>query len=466
MRALLETNRPESVLQVSDELIRQEHDSVDLHRISAEAADRLGLPDRALNHRKQLWRLDREDVSTAMKVLESVGSAEDEASREWREELLYYAETNPRLAKALARHGLATNDPKLFAPAASTFAAHDPAACGDLLLLAEQNGLLPSASKALGRVLDSPNLPSRLLRALRDIGRSWAAQAAEAAERGDFAEASRLAVASAEALGEQHGGSRGLRAVAATMLTRARELAASEQAEQVVELCAGCTAVVLARPRLALELARALKSLGRTDEAAAIAVQAAHAFPEDLPVAMTAARMLEKEDVAGAADFYARVGELDVEGRHEAEVAQARERAARLATLQLAPALESGDFEKAARLVAVQRSWGDPSRAAHASARLLKAMQVQFKALDPERDNVRRQALLERMLELAPEDPLLIKQAATEAMRTKRFGDALGFWEQLSAAAPDDEAVGKGLTRCRLLLGGSQAQARESVSAG
>lgn len=459
MRALVEIGEPRRALEISDLLLKQEHESIDLHRISAAAADQVDMHERALEHRKSLWRLDRADVATAIRVLESIAGEGEDADREWREELAYFARSNPKLAEALLRHALTTRDADLFGTSAEALATQDALAAGELLLYAQGTDLLLPASKAIGLVLASHNLPSRLLRSLRDLGRQWGADAIVAGEQCDFDTAAKLAVASFEALGEQHGGLRGLRTVAAAMLTRARQLAAEGESQKIIDLCEGRDLLVMARPRLALELFRALDAVGRRDEAVALATRAANLFPSDVTVAIAAARLLTEHDVGLAAKFYENAAAGDEEGRYSDEIARFRESASGLALAQIGENIAAGRFAEAIRILPLLRSGHHKQRAEEERERLYRAMRTELDRSRTERNAQRRQTILSQLIEFAPEDPSLLKEAATEATNDGRFGDALRLWEQLARTSPGDEDARKALTRCRMLLGeGKQAK--------
>ncbi|WP_205480850.1 hypothetical protein [Sphingomonas arenae] len=462
MRSLFEMGRPEQALSIALSLLHEEHETESVRLVAASASEQLGRIDDALAQWKALWRLDRTNLDAAMKAMTLASQAGSSSEPEWREELGYFSRRDARLAKALTRHALSTSDGPLFADAVTALAAAEPGTAADLLLQADACGMAVPASKAVGLILERTDLPTRTVRALRDLARAWGEAAIAAAEEHRFEEAARLATASAEALGSHSGASKALRTVGALMLPVARELAAAGRPEEVLVLLDDKRPVVLSRPRLALELLRAQIALERADDARALALEATALFPDDMVLALAAARHLKTSDLAEAALLYGRVGEADAEGRHAAEVARFRAAAASEAPQHIRAAVEQLNFRTAFGLLSMLSE--EPAAAERERAEIIEAMRRFLSQSAADRSGSQVAETRELLLQLVPTDPVALAQAATTAMERHDYPEALSYWERLAEADPSSTEARNGMVRCRLLLGEPASEAR--VAAG
>jgi tetratricopeptide (TPR) repeat protein len=459
MRACLELDEDAEALRLAESLIDDEIDSAALRLGAATAADRLGARGNAQLHWKALSRLDRKNVEAALRVLQGVVEEGPEAETEWREELTYFAQHDAKLAEALVRHAAANSDSGLFAVAIDALARNDPAGAGDILLQFEDSPLVFAASGAVGRVLSFDGLPSRLIKAMREIGRAWGMQSIELAAQDRLEDAAALANASADALGDNMA-NKGQRAVAAAMLVRARELAREGQAQAVLDLCEAHDGIVMARPRLALELSRALQSLGREDDAADVARRATERFPDDLPVAVQAGRLLQRRDLAAAADIYRRASAIDPDRRFGDEISAFWSDFAQRAPEQADKHVAAGEFEPALGLLRIMADdGGDKHAAARQHDAICDALRDRIGSLRNEDQLQQRAQLLEVLLRERPDDPFALNEAASAAMDSGDFDSALGLWQRLSAADPENDNARSGMVRCRLLLRDADADA-------
>lgn len=450
MRSLFETGRLDEALAIALRLLQEEHENAGIHLIAANAAEQLGRPELALHHWKALWRLERTNKDAALKAASLASQTGSSSDPEWREELSYFACRDSRLASAFARHALKARDSELFATASDALAEMEPGTAADLLVEAEGSGLTLAACHAVGRVLARTDLPTRTIRTLRDLARGWGDAAVAAAEAQRFEEAARFAAASAEALGNHSGASRALRTVGAMMLPHARELAASGRHHDVLSLLEDKRPVVMARPRLALELVKALIAVGRDAEARGLALEATALFPEDMALALAAARNLKSTDLAEAGRLYARVAEADAEGRHLAEVERFRNMARGLAPAQISEALEALQFDRAIALATLLSD--DPSASENERARIANAMRSTLAAppthLTPEETS----AIGRLLLQLNPNDGPALRHAAQQAMDEGDYTMALTYWQHLAESDPTSTHAKNGIVRCRLLL--------------
>jgi hypothetical protein len=463
MRACLELGHDAEALALAEGLIDEEIDNSALRLGAATAADRLGARDKAQSHWKSLSRLDRKNVHAALRVLQGVAEEGPDAESEWRQELGYFAQHDSKLAEALARHAAAHADAALFAASVDALARNEPVAAGDLLLQFDNSPLVFAASRAVGRVLSSEGLPSRLIKAVREIGRGWGMQSIALAEQGRLEEAASLADASADALGDNMA-NKGQRAVAAAMLVRARELASEGRSPAVLDLCHAHDGIVMSRPRLALEVARALQSTGREDEAAELARRAAERFPDDLPVTVLAARLWQRRDLAAAALLYRRAGAIDADGRFAEEIAAFWPEFALRAPERVDAHVDAGEFEPALSLAAIMAEAGNDD-AGRQRARICDAIRDRIAALGSDEERQERRRLVDLLLREQPDDPFALGEAATAATESGDFAQALILWQRLAAADAGNDSARNGIVRCRLLLSDTEGGQERAVSA-
>lgn len=464
MRVHLALGQPEATLEVADELLNEEHESAELHETAAKAAEQLGQESRAIVHWKQLSRLKRDNIHAALRVLDAVAQQDDEAAQEWRAEILYFAELDEKLAEAIAKHGLAKGDIPLFRDAISALAGTSAAAAGELLLLVRDESVLRAAGEAVGRVLTAHDLPSRILRPLREIGRGWAAESIKLMEEGRFEEAAILSRASGAALEDDHHAVRSKKALSTNLTSKLRELAAAEDHDGVLRLIEGHEELVPSTPRVIVTYMRALQGSGREQAAIDVAATVAGRFPDGEQALVASARLLRRgQDISLAVRAYERVAEIDRKGRYKDEISRFWESAPRVAVKLLREALKNGDFQAAIRsLEVIEHPRGNAELGQRERLRVIKSMRIALRDLDYE-DQEQRLDLMEQLAEQVPDDATLLRRAASVAMEQKQFARAVSFWERLNALSPETELVQRQLNRCRTLA--DRAALREAALA-
>ena len=67
--------------------------------------------------------------------------------------------------------------------------------------------------------------------------------------------------------------------------------------------------------------------------------------------------------------------------------------------------------------------------------------------------------VLALMLDLAPDDPRLLRRAGIEYMKVEDFERAMGYWRRLESVSPDLQSAANNIQRCEVL---AARQARRS----
>jgi tetratricopeptide (TPR) repeat protein len=453
-----ETGRYEQAGRLAAALIADEREAPAILRICAESAGKLGDTATALATWKRLFRVstDTADASVAatavIHLLDTSGDAE--GAIQWAHEVREALPTHAPSFLALWDRALAASDRE-----ALLELAREPVDMGEaeILALAQRTAEHGFAT------------PAALLAATQGLTRSsgkeateWIARSAEAwldegnaaLASGDMLPAADKIQARAQLNSNGNALIRAKRQLERQMRQDVRAALIAREYERAAGVLAIASQTLTTFPELAsfrIRVAEALDDI-RT---ALVYLRDASAL-DDIAEStwIKLARMAVRSGYYGEAiDAYARVlnsPSSDPAARIEAkrQILGLRSRVIRLAR----DAHRAGDYERAwALLERLQQLDPDNKEVSQERKRVLAGLHVKVKSLDAASD-MDRLSLGETILRLAPEDPIGLKAAATGAMRTHRFDQALKYWQALRTRSASPELIDGNIQKCRIFI--------------
>ena len=453
-----ETGRYERAAGLAASLIADEHEAPVILRICAESAEKLGDTTTALATWKRLFRVaidqgDASDAATAViRLLEAGNDAE--GAIQWAHEVREALPAHVPSFLALWDRAMAASDRVvLLALAREPVGMSETEALDLVQRTAERGFTTPAALFAVTQGLTRSNDKG----IAEWIGRStaaWVDEGSVALTSGD------LLLAADKIQGRAQLDPNG------NALIRARRQLERQMRQDV-------RAALIARDfeRAAGVLAIASQTLTTFPELDSFRIRVAEAR-EDINTALVYLRDTSPlEDISDATwiklariavrggyygeaiDAYTRVlnsPSSDPAGRIEAkrQILGLRSRTIRLAR----QVHRAGDYERAwALLERLQQLDPENKEVSLEKKRVLAGLHAKVKSLDAAND-VDRLALGETILCLAPEDAVGLKAAATGAMRTHRFDQALKYWQALRTRSASPELIDGNIQKCRIFI--------------
>ncbi|MFD1559983.1 tetratricopeptide repeat protein [Paraburkholderia silviterrae] len=453
-----ETGRYEQAARLAAALIADEREAPVVLRICAESAGKLGDTPTALATWKRLFRVSTDTADTSVAATAVIGlldaSGDAEGAVQWANEVRETLPTHAPSFSALWDRALAASDREALLELARELVDMCEA---DVLAVAQR-----TAERGFA-------LPAALLSATQGLTRSkgkaavdwiascataWLDEGTAALAAGDLMQAADKIQARAQLSPNGNALIRAKRQLERQMRQDARTALIARDYERAAVVIAIASQTLTTFPELVsfrIRVAEALDDI-RT---ALVYLRDPSTFDDIADSAwIKLARMAVRSGYYGEAiDAYARVlnsPSSDPAARIEAkrQILGLRSRAIRLAR----DAHRAGDHERAwALLERLQQLDPDNKEVSQEKKRVLTGLHVKVKSLDATSD-ADRLSLGETILRLAPEDAIGLKAAATGAMRTHRFDQALKYWQALRPRAASPELIDGNIQKCRIFI--------------
>jgi tetratricopeptide (TPR) repeat protein len=450
-----ETAQYEQASRLAAALIADEREVPEVLRICAVSAEKLGDKARALANWKRLFRVssDASDAATAVvRILETSGDTE--GAVQWANEV----------RETLPAHG--PSFVVLWTQALET------ANCEAMLALAREpvelaeTEILELVRRTVTRGFATP---AALLAATQGLTRSndkavadwvaervtaWLEEGAAALKSGDVRGAADKIQARAQLNPNGNALIRVRRLLERQLRQDVRAALLARDFERAGSVLAIANHTLMTFPEFDSFRIRVAEALGDTETALFYLRDSSAIEDATESTWVKLARMAVRSGHYGEAiDAYARV--LNAKSGDPASRADAKRQILGLRSRAIRLARESqrgGDYDRAwALLERLQQLDPDNKEVSQEKKRLLAGLHVKVKSLDAAND-ADRLSLGEAILRLAPEDAVGLKAAATGAMRTHRFDQALKYWQALRPRSASPELIDGNIQKCRIFI--------------
>ena len=468
---------------IAEDLIRDEVQDPEVFRLAATAAEGGGSTDQAVEFAKQAYRLERDDLATALRALRLLSGQNHRQAEaaEFRQEMLENLRPGSSGAFELCLWAIEHRDEELVEASLRATASGDKWSAIDLV----EDVLAANLPRGIAAGVGVVEALGRLQPALAERRRAFLlaayAKAVELSEQGEVAEAHRIAQELTHAARSAEGDA-DIRRLVGDARRLARELKGELRSRLAAAHDAGDFGKVLAIGRGAGDflredgrstviVARALQSAGDAAGALRLLKQVS---PEELDTFIvrrwTARLAASAQEYATAIEAYGALRdqtspealrlrpEIDrffgsVEGRSHKQ----------LRALALA-----GDFDEGLRLARNIKSYvGLNQRGERELDRLHKLLRARLRQVeDGELPPEEREAVFRRMVEVRPTDQVTWKRLAVDLMRQGRHAEAAECWAQIVKLDPHNRAAEQNRARCITLAArraSSTAQVIEAV---
>lgn len=464
----------EEALAVADELIAEEADNAAIHRIAADAADKLERHELAVAHAKQAYRMDRGNLSTALHALTLLtATGNDVEIGEWRREVLENIGASSSGSFELCHWAVRNGDEDLFAASLPLVASTDKWSTIDLIEEALGTGLPRAIAASIPVAVGLGRLASGLADRRSEIIRAATDRARAFANAGQIDPAYQIARALA-ALPEVDDRQVSVPRIVGEGRRLIRELVvevrdaighAAEDAQAVVDFGRSIGDILQEDGKNATTVARAFQATGDADGGLNLLKRVNPGASETILVKRWTARLAQAvQDYATALEAY---GWLRDHGGPEAEkfgaeIARFFEVAAPRSLKKLSLLARAGEYDEALRLAkAIRKYLGPNERIDVELTRMYKMLRKRLSQIqDGEGELDERELVLRRMVQMKPDDASTLRRLALEFMRQFRFAEAAETWERLYVQDPGNESADRNRVRCATL-----AKRRASASA-
>lgn len=469
--ALAHLGQNERALGIAEALLNDEIESAAVYHAAAIAAEGLGKSAQAARYFKEAFRRNRRDLATALHALELLAEHGDPAEgSEWRKELL--ANIGPAASGSfeLAAWALRAFDEELFSAAISQVASSDKGGTVDLaedVLEARLPHALAAAIEALPTVGNlSPGLAERRAKVI-DQALVWVE---ELLDQGRVTEAYTLSQALASLDSSVTSQIRAQVTAQARRLSRNATLQVSAAVraayadgdnEKIATLGLWARDILVGEPATAVIVGRALRELGREEEALVLLKQVQSANPDHFATRRWTARLAARQDdYATAIAMYSSLGSSPDYATVKPEADRFFATADRRALVRLRELAALERYEEALALAdAITARYGLLDRTQRELKKMQRALRLQLKEIDEGLvESGDRERLLRLLARIQPEDARNLRRLAVEFMRQNRFAEAGEIWSRIVSLNPADEIARKNRGRCATL-----AERRSSV---
>ena len=457
MHVLIETGDAEGALELASQMIGDEYEKAEIYEIAGRAADELNRPEAAVRYRKLAFRLDPTTRGAATSVLEHYKSAgETELYETWLREVLDALDSrgDAALAVGLAEWAMQRREEDALARALLVVANKDPGLFPALVEEATRVEMASPLTSIAAPLMASPALPDKVTRTLRALAQTWAELAQQALADGRTRDAHGLAIASLAVQPNQAIARTVRRAVADALWSDVH--AAATDAE-VVELCEAAGDTIYGQRSIPLMYARALANVGRVEDAEDIARKMHISAPDDVDASANYARLAALNgDFLVALRIYGSLSHLNPETtqRYQNRIQAFMSRAGPKGVRHVRSLAGEDRYTEALATYRLLEKYGSlpEKQFAAEGARLLSSLRIHLRQLDE--DEAPASEIIEvlsLMLELAPDDPRLLRRAGIEYMKVEDFERAMEFWRRLESIAPDLQSAVNNIQRCEIL---------------
>ena len=467
MEAFIATGGNEAALQVGQGLINDETETVEVYRLAGEAAERSGNRELAVGYAKQAYRLDRRDLSSALRAIILMSDSSDiEQLAEWRAEILENVGASSSGGFEVCLWAVRHGDEELFAVALERFAAADKAGSIDLMEQAFAAGLWRAVAASIGIAVNLGRLSRSLAERRAALLGDALGKAKDLAQSGDIAAAFELARA-VELLRGIQSDQLPIPQLVGEARLLIRELAAGTREAVRAAFEAGDAAAVIEAgrrggeiprydARTATLIARSLQATGDTAGGLELLKNVSEPHQDSLVVRRWMARLATAvQDYATALEMYGSLREANDPSlaKVRPEIERFFNTAQPRSLKQLTLLSRAGKVEEAIRLAhAINTYLGPHERTERELGRIHKLMRLRLKQIEQGEGAIEeREAVLRQIVLVRPDDIAFVRRLALELMRQFRFAEAAEYWERICVLDPRNESASRNRVRCATL---------------
>ena len=458
MRAAYESGHLDKAVEIADQLLEDEYETIEVYDIASLAAERLGRPDDAVRYGKLAFRLDQSQHRFATRVLDHyIATGEADLLQSWQGEIVdrLAADPNVPLARALAEWAMARRDEPMFHAAIIMVARAEPRSAERLVEEAVGQGMLIASAEAIVAIAELPNATASVMRNLRALAENWPTMCDAMLAEGRIGDAFELVTACMAVLPKSAEARRIERNVVLHLREKIRAAQALGDHGAVIAMGQAAGRMLYRRPEIASAYARSLLQAGQGGEALKVAQQACTAFPENIDLRGLCARTAASAgDMALALQLYAelRAETNPAAHRYHERAERLFDRASRVGIKLVREMTGSDEYERAIELCRLlERHTTAGERVAVELLKLRRALRNRLRELDEQEDTAEEpMRILSLMLAIMPEDLSTLRRAGLEAMKLLDFEAAIGFWRELDRLSPGLETTANIINRCQI----------------
>lgn len=460
MRAYFRIGQYREARLCAQALLSDETVTLEIMHVCAVSATHLGEHTAALGEWKQLFRLSDDKAEAAQAVLSLLEAmADKDAVLDWVEKVLEVLPTHGPCFVVLWNQRLAEADRAgLLELASRPVVLSEQEAFNLTCRTAEQGFALPAALLVVAHALPESHDPEVTAWFKNQAGK-WLQEGMSQLDEGELLKAADNIQARACLPAINNTLRRARRSLEQKMRVDIRRAFQQKRYEEVMEISLIASQTLTSFPELNSFTGRAAYAQG--DITTALLYLRRAASEEDATVvakvllARTAAR--SGEHIEEAIDTY-----QELLGSHPTEAwvsDEAKRHIPRLESRLTRVAREmltQGEYDKAWELLkrAENVDANNPA-VSREKKRVISALYSRLKSLAP--DNVSERLMIgETILRFAPEDTVGLKAAATAAMRTHRFTEALHYWSLLRTHSEKPELIDANINKCHMWIDRAQ----------
>lgn len=456
MRAYFRMGKYGEARSCAQALLSDETVTLEIMRVCAVSATHLGEQMAALGEWKQLFRLSDDKAEAAHAVLNLLEAmADKDAVLNWAEEVLEVLPTHGPCFVVLWNQRMEQADRASLVEMASRSVEMREQDAFDLARRTAQQGFaVPAALLTALHALPDSRDPE-ITTWVKDQANHWLQQGLSQLDKGELLEAADNIQARAQLLPINNAFRRARRSLEQKMRIDMRRAFQEKRFEDVMALSLIANQTLMRFPELDSFTGRAAYAQGDTTTALQYLRQAAS--EEDATVvtkvllARTAAR--SGEHIEEGIDAYqellaSKPAEEWVSNEAQRQITRLESRLIRVAREMLT----KGEYDRAWALIErAENSNADNPAVEREKKRVISLLYSRLKSLEP--DNMSdRMVVSETILRFSPHDVVGLKAAATGAMRTHRFSEALHYWSLLRPLTEKTELIDAHINKCHLWI--------------
>lgn len=442
-----------AALDYGRSLMSDEHETPQILRTSAQAAEALGETEQALAFWKQLFLLEN-SADAASAVLAILDRSGDRAEMvEWADLVLGILPEHPDSFLTKWHEGVKQRDIGGLLEAAPHSRLLGDEQTLELAVRTATAGLASPAAALVAPRLVYAKVPAAMANWSKTQGNAWREAGLEALDKGDLALATDLIQASQQLLPNAGPSIRARRALEQALRREVRKAFVDKDLARVIALTDVAFSTATHFPEIDSFVGRAAARLGDFPKALAHLKKAADTDSSAAPQVQLARVAVQAGDYLAALNAYGAV--LAHEGAEDWARIEAERKLTQLLSPTIRAARESVDAGR------IEYGWqllqqaechpANQDRVRKELERIHRRLRKDLKAVDPA-DSVARHAMARSILAILPDDAVALRVGASAAMRLHRFEEAAEMWAALAAIAGDSAQIRSAIAKCELWI--------------
>jgi len=435
-------------------LISDEHETPQILRTSAQAAEALGETEQALAFWKQLFLLENDAADAASAVLDILDRAGDRTEMvEWADLVLGILPEHQDSFLTKWHDGVKQRDISGLLDVAPHSRLLSDEQALDLAIRTATAGLASPAAALIAPRLVYAKVPPVMTDWSRTQGAAWREAGLEALDKGDLALATDLIQASQQLLPHAGPSIRARRALEQALRREVRKAFVDKDLARVIALTDVAFSTAAHFPEIDSFVGRAAAKLGDLPKALTHLKKAADTDSSATPQVQLARVAVQAGDYLAALKAYGAV--LAHDGAEDWARTEAERKLAQLLSPTIRAARENvaaGRIEHGWELLRQAECHpANQERVRKEQERIYRQLRKALKAVDSA-DTASRLSMAQSILAVLPDDPVALRVGASAAMRLHRFEEAREMWAALAAAAGDTAQIRSASAKCELWI--------------